>query len=43
MPAAEAAEFGEAVRRLAGPHATDGMLDLHVSATVTWGRPVSPA
>jgi ubiquinone/menaquinone biosynthesis C-methylase UbiE len=43
LPAAEAAEFGAAVRRLAAPHASDGMLDMRVGAIITWGRPVAPA
>jgi hypothetical protein len=38
MPAGEAAAFDRAVAGLVRPHAVDGVLDLPVSAELTWGR-----
>jgi SAM-dependent methyltransferase len=41
MTAGEAAEFGQSVRDLASPHASGGILELSIVASLTWGRPVS--
>ena len=38
MPAGEAAAFDRAVAGLVLPYTTDGLLDLPVTADVTWGR-----
>jgi hypothetical protein len=40
MPAAESAAFDQAVERMVGGHAVDGLLELTVTAHLTWGRPV---
>jgi ubiquinone/menaquinone biosynthesis C-methylase UbiE len=40
MPAAESAAFDEAVAELVGDHAVAGVLELTVTAHLTWGRPV---
>lgn len=41
MPAEESAAFDHAIEQAVAPHATDGMLEMHVMATITWGRPTS--
>ncbi|MGO9080713.1 MAG: class I SAM-dependent methyltransferase [Streptosporangiaceae bacterium] len=38
MPSAEAAAFDRAVTDLVQPYAADGMLDMTVVASITWGR-----
>jgi hypothetical protein len=38
MPAGEAAAFDQAVADIVAPHAADGVLDLTVTAELTWGR-----
>ena len=42
MPAAEAAEFDEAVARIARRHAVDDVLTLDIDATLVWGVPSPP-
>jgi SAM-dependent methyltransferase len=43
MTAGQAAEFGQQVRAAAGPHASSGILELSVVASLTWGWPVTSA
>jgi ubiquinone/menaquinone biosynthesis C-methylase UbiE len=40
MPAGESAAFDHAIEDAVRPYATDGILDMTVVATLTWGRPV---
>jgi ubiquinone/menaquinone biosynthesis C-methylase UbiE len=40
MPAAESAAFDHAVGQMVGGHAVAGILELTVTAHLTWGRPV---
>jgi SAM-dependent methyltransferase len=40
MPGAEVAAFGREVREVVRPYVRDGMLDMTVSATLVWGRPL---
>jgi hypothetical protein len=40
MPAAESAAFDHAVARMVGGYAVPDVLELTVSAHLTWGRPV---
>jgi ubiquinone/menaquinone biosynthesis C-methylase UbiE len=39
MPAEESAAFGHAVEHAVGRYATNGILEMTVVATLTWGRP----
>jgi ubiquinone/menaquinone biosynthesis C-methylase UbiE len=41
MPAAESAAFGRAVAAVVAPYAVDGMLELTVTASLSWGRPLA--
>lgn len=41
MPASESAAFDRAVGQIVAPHATDGILEMSVVATLTWGRPTT--
>jgi SAM-dependent methyltransferase len=38
MPAAESADFDQAVADLLQPHTTDGMLTMNIVASLTWGH-----
>ena len=40
MPAAESAAFDRAVEEMVSGYAVDGILELTVTAHLTWGRPV---
>jgi ubiquinone/menaquinone biosynthesis C-methylase UbiE len=40
MPAAESAAFDRAITGVVAPHASGGVLEMTVVASVTWGRPV---
>jgi hypothetical protein len=42
MPIGEAARFDEEVMHLVRDHADDGVLRMHVGASLVWGRPLSP-
>ena len=42
MPPQEAAEFDEAVTRIVGRYAVDGVLTVDVVATLVWGLPTPP-
>jgi SAM-dependent methyltransferase len=43
MPEEESAAFDRAIEQAVGPYATDGMLEMTVVATITWGRPAAAA
>jgi ubiquinone/menaquinone biosynthesis C-methylase UbiE len=43
MPAAESAAFDQAVEQMVSDHAEGGVLELTVTAHLTWGRPVRAA
>lgn len=43
MDDSESAAFDHAIEQAVAPYATDGMLEMKVVATITWGRPVAAA
>jgi SAM-dependent methyltransferase len=43
MPEEESVAFDRAIEQAVRPYATDGILEMNVVATITWGRPMAAA